>query len=410
MTTLRIALRKFIDFENALAEQFASFRAAYPGLRVEVAPMELESLYRSLVTDGGLRSGEWDLALVITDWLPELVAAGLIEDIGPHMSRQPIPDWPKGWPASLVKPLQRGGSLYSIPWHDGPECLMYRRDLFSSPEEQANFRNRFGYDLVPPRTWMQFEDVARFFTRPADGLYGTAFACYPDGHNTLYDFALQVWSRGGELHDAAGQPTLVSEPAVAALDFYRRIVRDPLLCHPQSLQVDSVQSGELFLSGEVAMMVNWFGFAARSGRAGAPLEGRVALAPIPCAEGKPPVSLSAFWSFAIAASSPNKRRAWDLLRFLARPEMDRVVVKHGAVGVRLSTWRDSEVRRAVPAFAEIERISRGARSLPWTTSLPAFAEIVNEIVSQALNSQQSSREILQAAQMKAREKNIHFAA
>jgi multiple sugar transport system substrate-binding protein len=408
MKTLRIALRRFVDFENALASQIASFCAEQPGVSIEFVPMDLHALYRELIAEDGLRSGRWDLALLVTDWLPECIDRGLLEDLGPHMNAQPIPGWPQAWPRSLTEPLVFDNTVYCIPWHDGPECLICRRDLFASPREQAAFRDRFGYELAPPRTWQQFEDVARFFTRPADGLWGTAFACYPDGHNTLYDFALQVWSRGGELHDDTGRPTLVTPQSVDALDFYRRIVRDPAASHPDSINADSVRSGELFLSGAVACMVNWFGFAARSGRSGAPLDGRVSLAPIPASQGVPPVSLSAFWSMAIAAGSPNKETAWAFLRFLARPEMDLTVVRHGAVGVRLSTWRDPEVRRSTPAYESIESISAGARRLPRTPSLPEFAAIVNAVVERALHTDESSHAILHSAQQQAIEKNVRF--
>ncbi|MGH9640454.1 MAG: extracellular solute-binding protein, partial [Bryobacteraceae bacterium] len=321
--------------------------------------MDLHSLYKELFTGGGLRCGAWDLATLVTDWLPDAIAAGSIEDLSPYMAADPIPQWPEGWPRSIVEPLAFDGRYYCIPWHDGPECLIYRRDLFESPREQEVFRTAHGYELTPPRTWREFEEIAQFFTRAGDGLYGTLFACYPDGHNTLYDFALQVWSRGGELHDRAGLPAMATVQSVEALDFYRRIVRDPGVCHPRSIDLDSVQSGDVFLSGSIAMMVNWFGFAARSGRSGSPLDGKVSLAPIPCSDGLAPVSLSVFWTLGLGSGSRQKQAAYDFLRFLARPEMDRELVRHGAVGVRLSTWRDPEVQSEVPAYRQIEGISRG---------------------------------------------------
>lgn len=407
MTTLRVALREFADFENALAAEIAQYRGVRPEVSVEAVAMELPALYRELYTSGGLRSGKWDLGLLVTDWLPEFVEAGALEELtGPIAT---FPEWPEGWPRSLREPLEFGGRTYSIPWHDGPECLIWRSDLFESREEQAAFRARFGYALAPPRTWRQFEDVARFFTRPERGLYGTLFAAYPDGHNTLYDFALQVWSRGGELQDGAGRPTLATPAAVAGLDFYRRLVRDAGMCHPRSRELDSVESGDVFLSGSVAMMVNWFGFAARSQRAGSPLEGRVALAPIPCDEGLKPVSLSVFWTMGVGSGSKEKEAAVDFLRFLARAEMDREIVRHGAVGVRLSTWRDAEVQRTIPAYREIEEISMGARRLPRTAALPAFAEIVNEIVERALGSEEASGTILERAQRRGVAEGIRFA-
>jgi multiple sugar transport system substrate-binding protein len=408
MTTLRIALREYADFENAMAALIAKYTADKPGVTIEAVPLNLETLYSELFTKDGLRSGEWDMALVVTDWLADAVANGLIENLTPHMAEKPLPDWPEGWARSLLEPLDFDGNCYSIPWHDGPECLIYRRDLFESSTEQANFRAANGYDLEPPRNWQQFEDTARFFTRPSEGLYGTLFACYPDGHNTLYDFALQLWNRGGELQDSSGKPTLSTAQAAVALDFYRRIVRDPALCHPESINFDSVQSGDAFLSGSIAMMVNWFGFASRTGCAGGALDGKVSLAPIPCDDGLTPMSLSVFWTIAIGSGSEHKQAAYDFLQFLSQPESDREVVRHGVVGVRLSTWRDPEVQRIVPAFRQIESISLGARRLPRTPSLPAFAEIVNRIIVEALQTDEPSDSILQRGQQRALEKNIHF--
>jgi multiple sugar transport system substrate-binding protein len=408
MTTLRIALREYADFENAMAALIEKYTADKLGITIEAVPLDLETLYGELFTRDGLRSGKWDMALVVTDWLADAVATGLIENLTPYMATEPIPDWPEGWARSLLDPLDFDGNCYCIPWHDGPECLIYRRDLFESPAEQAAFREAYGYDLEPPRTWQQFEDVARFFTRPQEGLYGTLFACYPDGHNTLYDFALQVWSRGGELHDSSGKPTLSTAQSAAALDFYRRIVRDPGLCHPQSIGFDSVQSGDAFLSGSIAMMVNWFGFASRAGCAGGALDGKVSLAPIPCDHGLTPVSLSVFWTIVIGSGSAHKNAAYRFLRFLSQPEIDREVVRHGVVGVRLSTWRDLEVQRTVPAFKHIESISLGARRLPRGTALPTFAEIVNQIVVDALRTEESSESILERAQQDAHKKRIRF--
>ncbi|TCK70183.1 ABC transporter substrate-binding protein [Acidipila rosea] len=408
MITLRIALREFSDFEVAFAAQIAAFRKLRPDIDIHAVPLNLEKLHQELLTEAGLTSGRWDMGMMVTDWLADAVAAGAIENLSPYMAAAPLPDWPSGWAASILEPLNFDGSYYCIPWHDGPECLIYRSDLFRSAKEQVAFRSTYGYDLEPPRTWKQFEDVARFFTRPEQGLYGTAFACYPDGHNTLYDFALQVWSRGGEFYDRSGYPDLVTSQAAAALDYYRRIVQDATVCHPASIDLDSVQCGNTFLAGSVAMMVNWFGFAARAGRVGSSLNERVSLAPIPCSEGLSPISLSVFWTIAIASGTEHKQAAYDFLRFLAQAAQDREVVRHGVVGVRLSTWRDLEVQSTIPAFCKIEEISRGARRLPRTPSLPEFADIVNKIIERSLRTSEPSESILRWAQAIALEKHIRF--
>jgi multiple sugar transport system substrate-binding protein len=408
MNTLRIVLRNYKDFEDALAEEARLFEEVHPGIRVELISVDIHELYRLALTEGGLRRGRFEIALLVTDWLAEGIATGALEDLQPWQNRIPIPDWPQGWARLLVCPLIFGQKLSSLPWHDGPECLVYRTDLFADPGRQTDHRAEFGRELAPPVTWQQFEETARFLADPAAGLYGTVFAAFPDGHNTLYDFALQVWSRGGELLDAAGKPQFRTPEAIVALDFYRRIVSDPSVCHPASPQLDSTQSGDRFLAGEVAMMVNWFGFAARADREGSPLAGKVAIAPIPSQDGHTSISLSVFWALAMGSGSSEKEIAWNFLRFIARPERDLGITRHGTVGVRLSTWRDAALQARIPAYSKIESISLGARQLPAGPQMAAFAGVIDGIITRALTTTDATLAILEAAQFEIECKGIGF--
>jgi multiple sugar transport system substrate-binding protein len=405
---LRVAVREFVDFENAFAEQIALYREEHPEIEFEAVPLDLHKLHGELFEKGGLRSGTWDIGFLSTDWIAEAVDDGVIEELTPYLQWKPVADWPQGWARSIVEPLVFGDKLYTLPWHDGPECLIYRHDLFEDPGEQAAFRNQYGYDLKPPVTWRQFTDIAHFFTRPAENLYGTLFAAFPDGHNTLYDFALQLWSRGGEFEDENGNAILDTPEAAAALDFYRNTIRDASMCYPGAEQFDSTRSGDVVLSGAIAMMVNWFGFAARCDRAGSPLRGKVAIAPIPSDEGKPPASLSVFWTLAVGTGSKHKQAIYDFLHFLTQPKLDLGIVKHGTVGVRLSTWRNAEVQQQIPAYSKIEEISLGARKLPRSKNLPAFAEILNDVAVEALTTQEPSATILAKAQQRIIAQRITF--
>jgi multiple sugar transport system substrate-binding protein len=408
MSSLRIVLRNYADFENALAEEARLFEARHPGTKIELVSLGIHELHHSAITEGGLRDGRFDLALLVTDWLAEAHNAGAVENLYHWQQLIPLHDWPGGWPRSLVRPLIFGDHLTSLPWHDGPECLVYRTDLFADPATRTAFRSQFSRDLAPPTTWKEFEQVARFFTDQTASRYGTVFASLPDGHNTLYDFALQVWSRGGELTDSAGRPSLTTPNALSALDFYRRVVCNPALCHPKSPQLDSTQSGDLFLSGEVAMMANWFGFAARSGREGSPLAGKVAIAPIPSANGASPVSLSVFWALAMGKGSRQKELAWQFLRFVASPERDLGITRHGSVGARLSTWRNPELQSRIPVYREVEAISLSARQLPTGPGMASFAAIIDNVISRALTTNEPSEAILESAQREIDNKGILF--
>ncbi len=319
------------------------------------------------------------------------------------MRRDPVPDYPGGWAPALTRFQTFGDAVYGLPYHDGPECLIYRTDLFGDPAEQAAFVARHGVPLTPPTTWEGFEQIARFFTRPADGLHGTIFAAFPDGHNTVYDFCLQLWSRGGDLVDTAGAMTLDTPTARTALDFYRHLVHDRGVTPPGLAAVDSVRSGEIFAAGSVALMVNWFGFAAAAEQPGSRVKGKVDVAPLPAGAGAISASLNVYWILAIGAGSRHPKEAYAFLRHAASPAMDKVTTMEGGIGCRYSTWDDGEVNAAIPFYHRLADLHRSTRDLPRSRELPRLIHIIDAAVQRAITSDEPTDSILRRAQQEAAE-------
>jgi multiple sugar transport system substrate-binding protein len=398
----RIAIRKYGPFEVAIQKQFAEFKKRTGcQLALETESLDLNPLHESLFEKKGLKNGNWDVAFINTDWLAEAVAQDALLNLAPYMSKFALPDYPQGWSSTHLQAQQFGESIYGVPYHNGPECLIYRRDLFEDENSKKNFRLKFGYDLTAPKTWDQFRDVARFFTRPAENLYGTIFAAYPDGHNTVYDFCLHLWSRGGELFDAEGQIELNTVQAQNALDFYRQMAADPTAAYPDPQTIDSVKSGALFNEGKIAMMVNWFGFAAACELPSSPVRGKVAIAKIPMGAGGRTTSLSVYWLLAIGSGSAHSEEAYRFLQWVASPEMDKVTTLEGAIGCRLSTWNDPQVNEAVPHYKALGNLSKNARTLPRSQQFPKLAHILDDVITKSLSTNESSASLLIEAQVKA---------
>jgi multiple sugar transport system substrate-binding protein len=396
---LRVAIRKFGPFESAIAKQYADFQAATGcSMRLEPVTLDLNPLFETLFTRGGLKDGTWDIAFVVTDWIAEAMAEGALLDLVPRMREQPVPDYPTGWAPSLTGFQSFGDAVYGLPYHDGPECLVYRRDLFADPLAQAAFAEKHGWQLAVPRTWDEFAAVARFFTRPEDGQWGTIFAGYPDGHNTVYDFCLQLWSRNGELVDAAGVPTLDTPAAIAALDYYRRLVNDRTATPPRQEEVDSVKSGERFAAGEIAMMVNWFGFAAVCEQPGTPVRGKVDVAPVPAGPGGRAVSLNVYWLLAIGAGSDHQEEAYAFIHHACGPAMDKLLTLEGGIGCRRSTWTDPEVNAAIPFMRRLDELHAPARELPRSQAWPRLVRVIDAAVQKAIKGDESTAAILREAQ------------
>lgn len=396
---LRIAIRKFPPFESAIKKQFEDFQAATGcQLELDAISLDLNPLVDTLFTNDGLKDGTWDIAFIVTDWIADAVADGDLLDLAPFMADQPIADYPAGWTPVLTTTQQFGDAIYGLPYHDGPECFIYRKDWFDDPAEQQAFAALYGYPLAVPRTWQQFEEIARFFTRPDENRFGTIFAAYPDGHNTFYDFCLQLWTRGGELTTPDGVPDLHTRESISGLNFYRRMVNDRSTTPPGLHSIDSVKSGELFASGSIAMMVNWFGFAAVCEQPDSAVKGKVAVAPLPTGQEGTNATLLVYWMLCVASGSEHPEEAYRFIRHCMQPEMDKLTTLEGGIGCRLSTWSDPEVNATIPFYHQLASLHASTRVLPRSRQLPELVHIVDQAVQQAVSCDDPTEQILRHAQ------------
>lgn len=410
--TIKIAVRKFGPFESALQKLWDTF-CAETGctLKAEMVPMDLELLYDTIIEQKGLQNGDWDIAHVVTDWLYEAWTTGSLQDLQPYISQNPPEDFPSGWSNSLLSAQQFGSSIAGLPFHDGPECFIYRKDLFEDSCEQQAYFDQHGTHLRVPQTWDEFVTVVRFFNRPEQNLYGTVFAGYPDGHNTVFDFVLQLWTRGGNLTDTNGEVNINTPQAAEGLDFYRNIVRDQSAVHPQSVNYESVQMGMAFARGEAAMMVNWFGFASMCEViAESTVKGKIAVANLPAAPGSESASLNVYWLYTIGSGSLHKQTAYDFLRFAVNQHNDKLLTLEGGIGCRISTWNDGGVNAIIPYYHKLEELHTVARMLPQKSNWAQIAHIIDEAVLAALNTTLPAAEILQQAQQKIHQLNTELHA
>ena len=402
MDKLRFAVRKFEPFERAMEKCWAAYQEVYPSdVEMEFVPLDLEELTAALFEKKGLKNGDWDIIHINTDWIARAYKTKGLSALDSMIVQNPPEDLKGAWPDSLQALQRFDQQIFGLPFHDGPECLVIRKDLFEDLQEQMRFQVRYGKPLEIPKTWADFLTVAAFFTRPEDNLYGTVFAGYPDGHNAVFDFCIQLWSRGGDLQQG-DVPVKLDQPlAVDALDFYRSLFMKDSGLHPESANFESVQAGAAFARGEVAMMVNWFGFAswAQIDTASA-VKGKVDVAAIPSAESGMSPSLNVYWLYAIPEGSRHKQLAYDFIRFAVGRQQDKLLTVEGGVGCRYSTWYDSEINQMIPFYNKLAELHDTARTLPRLANWPQIAHIIDDTVIAAIKTDESSLSLLTKAQEK----------
>jgi len=399
---MRIAVRKFDPFESTLKKLWDLFCDEQNiDIKAEMVPMELHELYEETITKKGLINGDWDIAHINTDWIFDAVNQKAVLDLNPLIAQYPPQDFPEGWHQSLLNLQNINHGIYGLPFHDGPECLIYRKDLFENLQEQENFQKQYGFALSPPKTWDDFAKIAAFFNRPEENLYGCVFANYPDGHNMVFDFCLQLWTRGGVLINKNQQIVINNSMAKEGLDFYRNLVNNKKSTHPSSKDFESVKAGLAFANGEAAMAINWFGFASMCEVIPqSKVKGKVEISPLPSAANCSTATLNVYWLYTIASGSKNQALAYQFLRFATSPLADKLLTTEGGIGCRKSTWSDPDINATIPYYHKLQTLHENAKTLPQLAAWPKIAEIIDAMVVEAINTEKSSQQLLIQAQEK----------
>jgi len=151
-----------------------------------------------------------------------------------------------------------GGDTIAIPVDGDVAMMYYRKDAFESAEAQAKFKEMHGTDLVLPRTWDDFKQVAEFFTGwdwAGSGKNGYGF------QTSTWDraFIEQQWapmmaSAGGNWFDDDCNPAFNNAAGVrAANDLKALIATAP----PGSASLSWGQTMETIFAEDVAMSL-WY--------------------------------------------------------------------------------------------------------------------------------------------------------
>ncbi len=162
--------------------------------------------------------------------------------------------WPKG-----------SKNYWALPAMGDANGWTYRKDWFSRPELQAEFKKKHNRDLAAPKTWTELKEVGEFFQgREIDGkkVYGAAIFTERGSEGITMGVTSALYSFGFRYDDPKkpyGMDGYVnSKDAVAGLEFYKALYK---CCTPPGYTDAYMQEGlDAFKSGQVAMQMNWFAF------------------------------------------------------------------------------------------------------------------------------------------------------
>jgi multiple sugar transport system substrate-binding protein len=335
------------------------------GAKVQIDMFPYPGLIDKIVIEASANNPSYQLMWVDSPWVGVLGESGALEDLTDLVKRDaeeihlddiiPIQLQENTWQGRLLA-FPASGMI----WH-----INYRKDLFENADEQAAFKEKYGYDLAPAKTWDQFIDIAEFFTRKAGeklagevlekDFYGNAQAYSRVAGAITHDFFPIMRSFGGQYwDDETGLCAIDREPGVKAAEVMKELVAyNP----PDYLGLMwDIRTGYME-RGEVAQSGYW---SVRTVRLTNPEEailptiGEAGYAPSPTGDGNPADTMTGALSFAInsKASDREKEAAWEFIKWGTSRDMMRRFANEGS-GVsqfHKSILSDPELQQKYPYY------------------------------------------------------------
>jgi len=336
-------------------------------------------------TEMAAHSSTIDLVVLDSQWLGWMVEGGHLVDLSDWVKNESKIDLDDYYETTLKAYGEYpagSGKLYAITCEQDLEALVYRRDLFEDADEMAAFKEKYGYDLDVPGTWAQLRDIAEFFCRPDDNLYGLATKWSRGDYDVItWDFNQVLWAHGGAFWDPKTMRVegyINSPESVKALEFYREL---STFAAPGAANFSFNEVNVEMQQGRTAMAIQWFAFFPGFIDPEASLtHDKVGFAPVPAGPKGRFVSLGG-QGIGVTTYSEHKAEALQFIDWFQSEDVQWAWAKGGGLTGRKSIVND-------PKFPELFPYNQAFRdSLPYARdiwNIPEYAKLL-EVTQENLN-------------------------
>ncbi len=341
------------------------------GIKINVIESPNEEMFTKTMQAHMSGSGAYDVLNVLPSQMPDLALAGALEPLDDFIAKY-------DYAAELdaIAPVYRDnqakveGVTYGLPDDGDVFVLYYRRDIFEDPDMMAGFKERYGYDLAPPKTWKEFGEIGSYITEQmGPETYGAGMFRQPGVAKYLFEERFRV--EGGRFFDPETmRATVNSEAGLRTLE---GMLAENEWMPPGVEQWGFGEVFSAFLGGDIAMAVSWppvGRWAAGYGKGTEALNwipettvaDTIAYALPP--GGKP--ELAAGFSLSVASGSKNKEAAFLFAMWMNSEEisLQRVQLPYALRDpFRASHFASEEYRSRWPSAGEyLDILQEGANT------------------------------------------------
>lgn len=300
----------------------SSFKGLLPrfvndtAIEVNIFTIPQQQILNKIVKDSAQQSNETDVYMFDIPWLPYLAANNYLLNISKLLNGA-------GFEKELYIPgcfkyfSEFQGNYYGVPFLYAPQLLFYRKDLFEDGSLQKEFEKRYQAQLKPPRTWLEFNAVAEFFTRSLNPLspvdFGTSIAAKFQ-EVIVPEFLPRFWAYKGRIFNSENKVIINTPESIKALTNFCHTFK---FTDPGTLDFSIEQTVADFCEGKTAMLICYVSYITDlNNRFKSKIVGKISYDFIP---GRAPILPG--WSLGINPNSNNQALAFKFINWACGPDI-----------------------------------------------------------------------------------------
>lgn len=365
------------------------------GIDILLDAVEYEDLYETIYRHKD--DDYYDVYFFDLPWLHDLAENGILKDITRHITSEFFQEV-FFEPTIFDAFAKHHQSIFALPFIYTVQLLFYRKDLFEDWNNKIKFKNMYRANLVPPKTWTEYNAIAKFFTKEfnpdSQVQYGTTLAG-KFSSAVHVEYLTRMWAYQNDMFDADGMPQIDSINAINALENYVESYR---YASADSINNWWYEQVEEFMSGNAAMMIMYSSHVApivdhRSSK----VLGKVGYAPVP--GGKHTLG---GWSVGMNAHSMKEREALSFIKMICGKDLAIPLTLLGCFSSNNIVFSSNVIADLYPWVSFSLDVLSGSKSrqLPEKIqhlSYKDLEQILAEYVRKSIKKNLSPREALETA-------------
>ena len=275
------------------------------GIETEWTFIPFVSLQEKIAAEGLAATGTYDVVNYLDSWGPAnshwlLRIDELMARDGISMDR---------YPAAFARSAQFDGQTLGFPLRAHPQLLFYRADLIPNP----------------PTSWAEVVSIGKELKEANPEIAPLALYFNNDGNRqNLFIWLNFVWAAGADIFNDDWTAAWTSEEALKATEDYIALHTTHQVTNPNSVSFNEQDARQSFMQGNSAMIpVWWWAYSGFYNPDASTLtKDQVSFAGMPSYEGVTK-TYAISMPFSISTYSDKQGAAWEFLKWLSNPSMDR---------------------------------------------------------------------------------------